>query len=66
MGCLLVVLFISIYLTVPYPFHHWLMLDALTENKVIDLKPFDNYEGEYIEPLSDLIYHCFLLKSLKH
>ena len=50
----------------PVPFHHWLMLDALTENKVIDLKPFDNYEGEYIEPLSILIYHCFLLKSLKH
>ena len=49
----------------PVPFHHWLMLDALTENKVIDLKPFDNYEGEYIEPLSDLDLSLFSPEELE-
>ncbi|QKS72556.1 DUF4065 domain-containing protein [Paenalkalicoccus suaedae] len=34
----------------PVPYHHLLMLDALTENHVVHLQPFDNFEGEFIEP----------------
>ena len=41
------------------------MLDALTENKIIELKPFDNYEGEYIEPLSDLDLSLFSPEELE-
>lgn len=37
----------------PVPHHHWLMLDALTESKTLDLKPFQNFEGEYFEVLED-------------
>lgn len=38
----------------PVPHHHWLMLDALTENKIVELKPFEDWEGEYFEPTSDI------------
>ncbi|WP_148359067.1 type II TA system antitoxin MqsA family protein [Peribacillus simplex] len=37
----------------PVPYHYWLMLDSLTFNKIIELKPFENFEGEYLEPLND-------------
>lgn len=37
----------------PVPHHHWLMLDALTENKIIEVKPFESFEGEYLEVLTD-------------
>jgi putative zinc finger/helix-turn-helix YgiT family protein len=49
----------------PVPFHHWLMLDTLTENKIIELKPFDNYEGEYLEPISDLDLSLFSPEELE-
>lgn len=49
----------------PVPFHHWLMLDALTENKIIELKPFDNYEGEYIEPISEFDPSLFSPEELE-
>jgi putative zinc finger/helix-turn-helix YgiT family protein len=48
----------------PVPCHHWLMLDALTENEIIELKPFDNYEGEYIEPITDLDLSLFSTEEL--
>lgn len=37
----------------PVPVHHWLMLEALTENKIIELKPFGDFEGEYLETIYD-------------
>lgn len=49
----------------PVPIHHWLMLDALTENKIIELKPFDNYEGEYIEPIDEFDSSLFSSDELE-
>ncbi|MCC3358949.1 type II TA system antitoxin MqsA family protein [Bacillus sp. REN16] len=58
----------TVYQHLPYgpvPYHHWLMLDALTENKIVALKPFENYEGEYLEPTSDLDLSIFSTEELE-
>lgn len=35
----------------PVPDHYLLILESLTENQMINLLPFDDYEGEFLEPM---------------
>lgn len=48
----------------PVPHHHWLLLNALVESQVISLLPFEEFEGEYVEPNGDCDLESFNQEEL--